>query len=497
MHPKRHWSAGALLCAVALGAACRQTSVDRVAPAAEPGLARGRQLFEQQCALCHGELGDGEGAASSVLFPRPRDFAGGGFKLASTRNGMPTEDDLVAVLMRGMPGSAMPAWSWMPNSDLRSLARYVQHLAVERGAEPPAAAIDLGPKVSSRDVDVVRGAELYHTRCADCHGTRGEGRPNVVLRNDDGTLNRARDLTRGVIKGEPTDEGLALRLLGGVHGTAMPAADLSPRDRASLVAFVRSLIPHGASERLVQKRVRVRANRVEELDVFRTEWVGVDEVEIVLAPLWWRDDAVFRASVSALHDGNVVALRVRWPDPTADTEEFREPPLETPLYADGLAVQLCDEREPPYFGMGHGMTENNMWHWKAMGLVEAEALLEALTILTHGMGDWEVGHPDTVPLYQAYPGPVWVEDRTDTVRVGGMNTLEEQAPLDTPVRSFATWLDGAWEVVLVRALEVDEPGISLAVGDDVLMSFAIWDGSGRDLRGQKSVTLWHVLELEE
>ena len=37
----------------------------------------------------------------------------------------------------------------------------------------------------------------------------------------------------------------------------------------------------------------------------------------------------------------------------------------------------------------------------------------------------------------------------------------------------------------------------LSPGDEALVSFAIWNGAGRDLRGQKSVTLWHVLELGE
>lgn len=458
-----------------------------------PSLARGRALYEQQCALCHGLEGDGEGPAAMVLLPRPRDLTSGVFKLASTRNGVPTEDDLLAVLRRGVPGSAMPAWSWMGEPDLRSLALYVRDLG------PPVTPGEVieGPDWTSLEVDLARGAELFGARCAECHGERGEGRPDVTRRDADGTMNHARDFTQGVLKADPSREGLARRLQVGIHGTAMPAADLPPSDLVSLVGFVRSLIPHGSEDRLVQRRVTVRAERVAKLDLLRTEWDGVEEAEFALAPLWWRDDAVFRASVSALHDGETIALRVRWPDDTASSEEFREAPLEAPLYADGLAVQLSSERYPPFFGMGHGAAATNMWHWKAIGLVEAQSVVEIATLFTHGFDSGRVGHLDTAPLYQAYPGPVWIEDRTETVRAKGMNTLAEQDPLEVRLRSFATWLDGSWEIVLARSMRADAPGISLAPGDEALVSFAIWDGAGRDLRGQKSVSIWHVLKLAE
>ena len=425
MHPYRRLRAPGILSVGLLAFACQRASFDATEAVAS---ARGRELYGVQCSQCHGARGDGNGPASAALFPRPRDFTTGVFERASTQNGVPTEDDLVAVLRRGWPGSAMPAWSWMPDSDLRALASVVRQLAVEGMAQR---------------LREEAGLELGY------------------------------------------EEALALARERMTPGPALDGGPDVPRAGGP------------ALERLVQERVTVRVRRVDELDLMRTEWEGVEEVEFALAPLWWRDDAVFRASVSALHDGETLALRVRWSDPTADSENFAEPPLEAPLFADGLAVQFSAESEPPIFGMGRGSAPTNMWHWRAVGLIETESLAEAVTTLTHGLGDQQVGHPDLVPLYRAYRGPIWIEDRTKAVEVTGMNTLEEHEPLGARVGSFATWLDGRWEVVLARSMEARAPGIPLCPGDRLSISFAIWEGAGRDLRGQKSVTLWHALELDE
>jgi hypothetical protein len=101
----------------------------------------------------------------------PRDFGSGRFRLVSTEDSVPSDEDLIAVLRRGMPGSAMPAFDWMRDEERASLALYVRQLAQEgivRGlrayAEPedeefdpaealaiatermtPAATLELGP----------------------------------------------------------------------------------------------------------------------------------------------------------------------------------------------------------------------------------------------------------------------------------------------------------------------------------------------------------------
>ena len=86
-----------------------QTGTPTVAAAG----AESRTLYLQHCAACHGEQGDGQGIAAKFLFPKPRDFRAGRFRLVNTTNGIPTSDDLKNVLQRGMPGSAMLPWAHM------------------------------------------------------------------------------------------------------------------------------------------------------------------------------------------------------------------------------------------------------------------------------------------------------------------------------------------------------------------------------------------------
>ena len=51
----------------------------------------GKKLYLKYCSQCHGEKGDGEGYAAPHLFPKPRNFTTGKFKIRTTPTGaLPT-----------------------------------------------------------------------------------------------------------------------------------------------------------------------------------------------------------------------------------------------------------------------------------------------------------------------------------------------------------------------------------------------------------------------
>src|SRR5689334_2920233 len=51
----------------------------------------GQAVYEQHCAACHGINGEGNGAAAVWLYPKPRRFNSGLFKIRSTPSGfLPT-----------------------------------------------------------------------------------------------------------------------------------------------------------------------------------------------------------------------------------------------------------------------------------------------------------------------------------------------------------------------------------------------------------------------
>ncbi|MCA9138576.1 MAG: c-type cytochrome [Planctomycetales bacterium] len=88
-------------------------------------------LYNEHCVTCHGVSGGGNGPASLLQNPYPRDFRAGVFKWKSTaRNARPTRDDLIKILQHGAAGSAMPTFRLIPEQDLEALVDYVIFLSV-------------------------------------------------------------------------------------------------------------------------------------------------------------------------------------------------------------------------------------------------------------------------------------------------------------------------------------------------------------------------------
>ena len=120
----------------------------------------GKRLYLKYCSQCHGEKGDGEGYAAPHLRPRPRNFTTGKFKVRTTPNGaLPTHQDLVNVIRRGMPYTSMPAWPSLSDQEVtesRVLPHDVLPRLLEQGKRPPARA---APECAERHERVHRARE--------------------------------------------------------------------------------------------------------------------------------------------------------------------------------------------------------------------------------------------------------------------------------------------------------------------------------------------------
>ena len=80
----------------------------------------------------HGEKGDAQGYATPHLYPRPRDFTTGRFKVRTTPSGvLPTHQDLVNIIRRGMPYTSMPAWPGLTDEEVSNLAYYVKTFSAD------------------------------------------------------------------------------------------------------------------------------------------------------------------------------------------------------------------------------------------------------------------------------------------------------------------------------------------------------------------------------
>src|SRR5262249_48223589 len=106
-----------------------------VTPIEDTPLALGKRLYANSCSACHGEKGDGNGPAAKYLDPKPRNFGEGKFRLVSTVNRLPTDQDLLRVLEPGMPGSAMFPFAHLRESDRRALVVFVRSLMETAFAE--------------------------------------------------------------------------------------------------------------------------------------------------------------------------------------------------------------------------------------------------------------------------------------------------------------------------------------------------------------------------
>ena len=186
-----------------------------------------RGIYRKHCVVCHGLSGDGKGQSAMFLEPYPRDFRRGTFKYKSTSvGGKPTRGDLVRTLREGIPGTAMPSYRALEESeefsqDVEDLVDYVRFLSIrgeverrmltkilrdgeklEEDAQWPkeilgtvlqkwreADGLELevpekpswmhdGAEVQARELAVARGKELFEselTACSKCHGVEGLG----------------------------------------------------------------------------------------------------------------------------------------------------------------------------------------------------------------------------------------------------------------------------------------------------------------------------------
>jgi mono/diheme cytochrome c family protein len=92
-------------------------------------LNKGKKIFEQACAPCHGSQGDGKGPAGAVLKPPPTNFT------RPLKDWPYTKGDLrkiFEVIAKGIPNSSMVPWTQYSEQERWALT----YTAVEFAARP-------------------------------------------------------------------------------------------------------------------------------------------------------------------------------------------------------------------------------------------------------------------------------------------------------------------------------------------------------------------------
>src|SRR5580765_5579019 len=231
---------------IAGGTVCAMLVIGAALLPARAQAPKGKAIFDAKCTECHGASGKGDGPASVLLTPRPRDFTTGKFKIRTTESGTgPTDDDLMQTVRQGMYGTSMPAWNRiLSDDDMRDVVAYIKTLSARTAPPRP---VVIKPAVPSSPESISRGRLAYEKlQCGKCHGSDGRGTGAVTsdFTDDAGQPLPAADLTEPwTFHGGPTSRDVYLRFRTGMTGTPMPSfADAASDDEMwDLAHYVVSL----------------------------------------------------------------------------------------------------------------------------------------------------------------------------------------------------------------------------------------------------------------
>lgn len=193
--------------------------------------ANGAKVYEQNCAVCHGDKGQGRGGPMGW-------FSGGGGEVSGlignqlnnqTFLSMASDDFLKATIMNGRPGRPMPAWNGkLKDSEVDDVIAFLR-------TWQKASSITLNPNPVWGDP--AAGQELFAGMCTGCHGKKGEGTEFGPALNNQSFLSAA------------SDDFILQTLKTGRSGTVMRSflqgnydamTELEPYQLNNIIAYIRA-----------------------------------------------------------------------------------------------------------------------------------------------------------------------------------------------------------------------------------------------------------------
>ncbi len=262
-------------------------------------------------------------------------------------------------------------------------------------------------------------------------------------------------------------------------GSHMPPTRLSVGETEALVVYLQSLIAEDASAHHTQWRRTVRVQRTAALPAADDDaaWAKLDTVRLPLAPLWWRPDACSELHLAAAHDGTDLVLRLSWADPSRD-----DTAVPTSRISDGVAIQFAPTLDPPLFAMGSPERPVNVWRWHAYDPKGMAGIADLIGPTHQGLD---------VPMSGTQPRP-----QAESLQFQGMTSAPRQTGSGLPLQVATRWQDGRWTATFRRSLHARSKSEVDLTATPLLFAFAVWDGRLDTNAGSKSITTWHVLELE-
>ena len=527
-----------LIIGIVVGTLCCVVTHAQNAPEASE---RGKEVYEESCAHCHGTEGRGDGSAAENLLPRPRDFTRGLYKIRSTESGeLPTDQDLYDIITEGMPGSSMPGWETSLSADDRwELVAYIKtfHDGFKEREAPPRE-ITLAGKISYSEESVEIGKGLYtELGCIECHGNigRGDGTSAPTLTDEWGFQTWPANLTHGWnYRGGSDTEDIFKRFIGGIAGSPMPAFEgdsflhfgLTSEESKRLTELENkdemTEAEEGESERFYEKMdeaVNVALNRVEGLEL------SADEQQIY-------DNAMKVVYEKSWHLANYVKslMPEQRPEPAIGNNVLRS------QYIQGELPTIDDDAwetfESRYFPLvGQVVIEPRQFN-PTIDAVSVKSFYNDTEVAflfiwddrTHTIDETNeetgetledalaVQFPVRVPQGPTAPKPyflyggrlpvyVWqwkasAPEQVTELTAKGVNNVQVQE-VQGDLQATGTYTDGRYKLWVKRALRTnDKKDLQLDPGVFVPIAFSAWDGSNDDVGTKRVMTSWYTFVLE-
>ena len=477
----------------------------------------GKALYLKNCAQCHGEKGDGEGYATSHLFPVPRNFTAAKFKVRTTPNGaLPTHQDLVNIIRRGMPYTSMPAWPDLSDQQLSDLAYFLKTFSSEfadpaRVAQP----MELPSPPASSNETIEAGKKLYvDTGCVKCHGMlgRADGPSAPTLTDELGHAIQAANLTQPwTFRGGSSREDIFRTMTTGLNGTPMPSFtdSLSVEQRWAITDFIVSL--SGSSEPaytnlVVAKPVQDPIDLAQGAASFAAAPVARFPIlgQITEPGREFHPPAT-SLTVQAIYDAESVGILVRWHDMSPQKTGKNGPSLPVPVEEEEApsttAKPPADASDP--FGQdavapsSQPAADPFAADSAAAPAAPPSEFSDAVAVQIPAQAPMDARKPYFIFGDARSPVDLWFFDlaRSEPLQFAGKGSADV-APNDTgDLTGVASYDQGEWSVIFKRPLR-PASGAAIAPGQFLPVAFSVWDGFSRERGNKRGLTVWYSLYAE-